>query len=447
MKSFALVAALAGLAAADGQRRSTDLPTVSIKGKALYADGKRFYIRGIDYQPGGSSANEDPLADESTCKRDIEWFKKIGINTIRVYTVDNSKNHDTCMQALADAGIYLALDVNNPDYSLNRDKPAKSYNPTYLQSVFATIDAFVDYSNTLMFFSGNEVINEAGNTISAPFVKAVTRDMKQYIGTRGYRDIPVGYSAADVSENQYLMAQYMSCGEKPSHGDFYAINNYEWCADSSFEESGWSKLVDAYKNYSQPLIFSEYGCIKPSREFTETDALYQTDMTSVVSGGFVYEYSEEGSGYGLVTIKGDTVTPVKNQVKYLTDALKKTPNPEGDGDIVTSGMVTPDCPEQSKEWDTSPFKGEALPAMPEGAKKYLKDGAGKAPGLKGGSQDAPGGSTATAGSNAGAVTTTYPAGSAKTGGDDDDDDAAGFVQVSKGLAVAMGGLWAAWALL
>lgn len=275
MKSFALVAGFAWLAAAatDVQHRSTDLPTVSVKGKgehetqsfestpirlttitAFYADGKRFYIRGLDYQPGGSSANEDPLADESTCKRDIEWFKKIGINTIRVYTVDNSKNHDTCMQALADAGIYLALDVNNPDYSLNRDKPGKSYNPTYLQSVFATIDAFVGYSNTLMFFSGNEVINEAENTVSAPYVKAVTRDMRQYIGTRGYRAVPVGYSAADVSENQYLMAQYMSCGEKQTHGEFYAINNYEWCAPSSFTESGWDKLVDAYKNYSQPLM-------------------------------------------------------------------------------------------------------------------------------------------------------------------------------------------------
>jgi hypothetical protein len=221
---------------------------------AFYADGKRFYIRGVDYQPGGSSANEDPLADKSTCTRDIEWFKKIGINTIRVYTVDNSKNHDDCMQALADAGIYLALDVNNPDYSLNREKPGPSYNPTYLQSVFATIDAFAGYSNTLLFFSGNEVINDADNTVSAPYVKAVTRDMKQYIGTRGYRAIPVGYSAADVSENQYLMGRYMSCGENQTQSDFYAINNYAWCSPSSYQKSGWDKLVATYKNYSQPVL-------------------------------------------------------------------------------------------------------------------------------------------------------------------------------------------------
>ena len=113
---------------------STSLPTVTTKGNAFFAGSDRFYIRGVDYQPGGSSDATDPLADYSTCSRDIPYFKKLGLNTIRVYTVDNSKNHDQCMNALAEAGIYLALDVNTPNYSLNRDTPGESYNPTYLQS-------------------------------------------------------------------------------------------------------------------------------------------------------------------------------------------------------------------------------------------------------------------------------------------------------------------------
>jgi 1,3-beta-glucanosyltransferase GAS5 len=54
------------------------------------------------------------------CKRDIAEFKSLGLNAIRVYTVDNSANHDVCMQALADANMYLILDVNTPQYSLNR---------------------------------------------------------------------------------------------------------------------------------------------------------------------------------------------------------------------------------------------------------------------------------------------------------------------------------------
>ena len=128
------------------------------------------------------------------------------------------------MNALAAAGIYLVVDVNNPLYSINREKPAPSYNAQYLQSVFATVDNFIKYSNTLAFFSGNEVINdEAGTTKSAPFVKAVTRDIKNYINSRGYRKVPVGYSAADVSQNRMQTAQYMNCGPDDARSDFFAF--------------------------------------------------------------------------------------------------------------------------------------------------------------------------------------------------------------------------------
>ena len=172
---------------------------------------------------GGSSAADDPIANAAGCKRDVEKFKDLGINTIRVYTVDNSADHDECMSALADAGIYLALDVNTPKYSIRRDKPGRSYNDVYLQSLFATVDKFAKYDNTLLFFSGNEVIDDDSTTPAAPYVKAVTRDLKQYIGTRGYRAIPVGYSAADVDSNRYEMAQYMNCGTDDERSDFFAL--------------------------------------------------------------------------------------------------------------------------------------------------------------------------------------------------------------------------------
>ncbi len=89
----------------------------------------------------------------STCLIDThEQFQELGINTIRTYTVDNSQNHDRAMQMLDDAGIYLALDANTPDYSLNRESLEtlhQSYNDEYLRSVFATIDNFAGYSTSL----------------------------------------------------------------------------------------------------------------------------------------------------------------------------------------------------------------------------------------------------------------------------------------------------------
>lgn len=167
---------------------------------------------------------QDPLADTAVCYRDIVQFKKLGINTIRVYMTDNSVGHDACMNALADAGIYVILDANNPLYSINRLDPAPSYNTQYLQSVFATIDEFVKYDNTLAFFSGNEVINDfVASTKAARYVKAVTRDMRQYIRSRGYRNIPVGYSAADVAQNRMQLAHYMNCGTEDERSDFFAF--------------------------------------------------------------------------------------------------------------------------------------------------------------------------------------------------------------------------------
>jgi 1,3-beta-glucanosyltransferase GAS5 len=211
-------------------------------------------MRGIDYQPGGAAANEDPLADPDVCKRDIEYFADLGVNTIRVYAVDNSKDHDECMQELSKNGIYLVLDVNNPAYSINRADPHPSYNTKYLQSVFATVEMFSKYDNTLAFFSGNEVINdEKGTDKSAPYVKAVTRDMKNYQNARGLRKIPVGYSAADVSANRMQTAAYFNCGSDDMRSDFFAFNDYSWC-NSNFQTSGWDQKVKNFTDYGLPIL-------------------------------------------------------------------------------------------------------------------------------------------------------------------------------------------------
>ncbi len=48
--------------------------------------------------------------------------------------------------------------------------------------------------------------------------------MKNYIVSRGYRKIPVGYSAADVSQNRLQTAYYMNCEDDAmARGDFFAF--------------------------------------------------------------------------------------------------------------------------------------------------------------------------------------------------------------------------------
>jgi hypothetical protein len=366
--------------------------------------------------PGGAADAQDPLLDLEGLKRDVANFKSLGINTIRIYTIDNSKNHDEGMKMLDDAGIYLALDANTPDYSLNRENGQtlhRSYNDVYLQSVFATIDAFADYNNLLLFFSGNEVINERNNTNAAPYIKAVTRDMKQYISNRASRVIPVGYSAADVSENIEQQALYFNCGTDDERSDFFAFNDYSWCDPSSFTQSGWDQKVEKYSDYSKPIFLSEFGCITNRREWGEIASLYHTNMTSVYSGGLVYEYTVEPNGYGIVEIGDDGKITPNADFDRLKIAYEATDNPRGDGGYKQNGSAS-ECPAESDDWEVS---GTELPAMPTNAKKYMTEGAGTGPGLSGdGSHFAgePSESTATAGS--GAATRTPSGGAAPTGG-------------------------------
>lgn len=152
MKFAIAAAALASVATAKIiPRQSGNLPPITVRGNAFYAGDERFYVRGVAYQPGGAADAADPMLDTEAFTRDVARFQELGINTIRIYTIDNSQNHDDAMKMLDDAGIYLSLDANTPDYSLNRENLASlhgSYTDVYLQNVFATIDAFAGYSKT-----------------------------------------------------------------------------------------------------------------------------------------------------------------------------------------------------------------------------------------------------------------------------------------------------------
>ncbi|CAN3358904.1 1,3-beta-glucanosyltransferase Pga4p [Diutina catenulata] len=345
---------------------------ITTKGNAFFAGNDRFYMRGLDYQPGGSSKLTDPLADDKTCDRDIPYFKELGINTIRVYSVDNTKQHDHCMKALADAGIYVIVDVNTPKQSISRDHQAEcSYNTAYLEQVFATMIEMERFDNTLGFFAANEVINDDSSTAAALYVKAVVRDMKTFLKNRKMRQVPVGYSAADVEENRLESANYFNCGDdEMARVDMFGFNDYSWCNDASFESSGYKDKVKQFGKYSLPLFFSEYGCNKgrpKARPFTEVEAIFSTKMSSVFSGGLVYEYSTEENDYGLVKIDGDDIE-TSDDYDNLKKEFEKTANMKGDGGY-QSDLPHSDCPKVGKHWNAT----DDIPDTPKGALKWIND--------------------------------------------------------------------------
>ncbi|KAF4582142.1 1,3-beta-glucanosyltransferase gel1 [Ophiocordyceps camponoti-floridani] len=414
---FTAVAAWASLV------HAARLAPIEVRGTAFVAGGERFYIRGLDYQPGGSSSKIDPLSNPSVCRRDIERFVQLGINAIRVYMVDNSKKHDECMKLLDEAGIYLILDVNTPGYSINREQPKKSYNTKYLQSVFSTVQKFAKYNNTLAFFSGNEVVNDdPGTEKSAPYVKAVTRDIKNYMRVQGLRAVPVGYSAADVSSNVMQQADYFNCGSDDMRADFFAFNDYSFC-NSNFKGAGWDVKVKAFSDYGLPIFLSEFGCIRTRpRKFEEIKAMMSPEMTPVYSGGLLYEYSEESNEYGIVKIKGENVETTTEFEAYSA-SLKSSPPPGNGGASPTTHART--CPTRDEAWDVDP---SLVPEMPSPAEKWMKSGITQGPGLRGfGSQEAADSGTATRSVTSGVpspVGTTGGKGAAAAGAGEDEEDGA-----------------------
>jgi len=317
MKSFA---AVAGAAALFAQTALAQLDPIVIKGSKFFysGNGTQFFIKGIAYQQeystnGSSSAAtstryRDPLADADRCRADIPLMAAANTNTIRVYAVDPTQDHEVCMQLLQEHGIYVVADLSEPGLSINRDSP--SWNDALFERYAGVVDFFAQYTNTIGFFAGNEVTNNATNTDASAFVKAAVRDTKAYIAAKGYRQMYVGYATNDDAEIREDMTAYFNCGPAEESIDFWGYNIYSWCGDSSFTESGFDQHVRDYASYSVPTFFAEYGCntVQP-RVFTEVGAIFGDQMTPVFSGGILYMWFQEANDYGLAQVEAGSAEP------------------------------------------------------------------------------------------------------------------------------------------
>ena len=313
-------------------------------------------------------------------------MQMLGVNTIRVYNLDPDLNHDECASIFNAAGMYMLLDVNSPlpGQALNSAEPWTTYDSSYLNRTFAVVEAFMNYPNTLGFFSGNEVINNnATGATAPPYVRAVTRDLKSYVAKHAPRPIPVGYSAADVREVLFDSWNFFQCADSDdgtsndtSHADMFALNSYSWCGQSSYTISGYDQLVAGFAGTSVPVFFSEFGCNVPApRVFTEIGTIYGSEMTGVLSGGIVYEFAQEANNYGLVNISGDgsaELMPDFNTLKAQYAKLNFTAI-EGAQLPSTAAPTPPKC-DPSLITSDGFSTNFTLPAVPPGAQDIIDNG-------------------------------------------------------------------------
>ncbi|KAH6703178.1 Glucanosyltransferase-domain-containing protein [Leptodontidium sp. MPI-SDFR-AT-0119] len=325
----------------------TTLPTISVVGAKFFdSDGNQFFIKGVVYSLS-NNAPYDPLVDTAQCTRDATLLKSLGANTIRVYTVDAKSDHTGCMSAFDAAGIYVLVDLGTPSDSLNRANPA--WTDDLYNQFTATIDAFSGFENTLGFFAGNEIINDGNGTSLAPYIKAIAIDLKAYREGMGYRAIPIGYAAADITSVTPMLQNYLACGADGI--DFFGQHAYSWCGDSTMAQSGFDQLYAKASGYNIPIFIAETGCntVQP-RTFGDQVAIFGSAMNNRFSGAIVYEWALHENNYGLVTYSGaaatGTPTPIPGDFSNLKSRWSTltptgTPLPSYDIRTVTSTLACP----------------------------------------------------------------------------------------------------------
>ncbi|KAL2366528.1 hypothetical protein RJZ56_000573 [Blastomyces dermatitidis] len=226
----------------------------------------------------------DPLVDPEQCKLDSSLMKELGANAIRVYHVDPNGDPDECMKALADAGIYLFVDLD--DFPTQIEEQSPIWSQKQVDAFKLTLDELQKYGNTAGVFVGSEVFTVANDSAASPYFLAAARDIGAYRDSKDYRRIPVGYSAADIAELCPMLRNYLVCREDES------------------------ERLDSFASTRT----NETGCntVRP-RDFDDLNTILGPEMTGTWSGALVYEWIEELNNYGLITYgkvpEGDTSNP------------------------------------------------------------------------------------------------------------------------------------------
>ena len=150
---------------------------------------------------------------------------------------------------------------------------------------------------------------------AAPYLLAAAADLKAYGNARGYRKIPIGYSATDTAVLRPMLQDYVVCRPNETERlDFYSLNSYEWCGGSAtYQTSGYTGLQASAEGYPIPIFFSEDGCnTVPPRDFKDQAAIFSEPMVDTWSGAIIYEWIQELNNYGLVSY-GPQQAPDVNQ--------------------------------------------------------------------------------------------------------------------------------------
>jgi hypothetical protein len=344
----AAVALVAALTIVNQGTADAWVAPVVAKGNKFFnsVTGEEFRLKGMAYYPrpnAGEMAdvgNYDWAADEHEAiwKPHIEIMKDLGVNTIRLYSVNPGKSHDKFMCACSEAGIYVLVGVTAPceNCSVYDELPPKCYHDSLFTRAQVVYNAFAVYDNTLGFSIGNEnnlqTLNGKEGIATAPCVKAFLRDTRSYAAScsGNVRQVPIGLDIADIPpRDQWL--KYYDCaidGDENTRADWIGFNPYVECDPIDHttyaQSTGLQTLMKVYDDaaYPRPLMFGEFGCnegvnsidgFENQRSFYDAKWMNEeAGMTEEIVGGNVFEFTTE-----LTNLKGSkTLSKEKDAGKF-----------------------------------------------------------------------------------------------------------------------------------
>ena len=305
------------------------LDPIVIKGYKFFNSrtGQNIFIKGIDYYPrpnrGSLDFNSVDYYTEEyrhIWERDIPQFQALGVNAIRLYSVDSEKDHSAFMCALNEAGIYVVVElatgaISCPKCAVLRSETPDCYQPDLKLRGQAIIKEFSRYNNTLAFSAGNEVNHFVpygqGPEWNAPCLKKFVRDMRAYVQSCEHmRHVPIGLIEADTDRTANTL--YYNCqsddGDALEVAEWYGINTYVYCNDTAKtieETEGFRYLLGNFTSYhySIPVVLTEFGCLSESfpnvdgyehqRTFLQAEWLGLPEVQDLFAGGLAFEYSIE----------------------------------------------------------------------------------------------------------------------------------------------------------
>ena len=89
--------------------------------------------------PAGQVSEVDPLANSDGCTRDIPYFKELDVNVLRVYQVNSSLDHTSCMNALEQAGIYVLVDLATQIEAISGSSPTSDSDAWASTSIWTSV--------------------------------------------------------------------------------------------------------------------------------------------------------------------------------------------------------------------------------------------------------------------------------------------------------------------